>query len=123
MSWIEWTRTTLRPEEARRLLQEMDSSEAEALCRDGFAWSPGRIVWRTKDGQLRRARFTHGAHFETAAGCHYVTSSGTVRRISEAGGSPAACGDESALHISPKPRFERIARRCSPSHSGMLFLV
>ena len=50
------------------------------------------VIWRPVDGALRRARFTHCAHFETRHGALAVDSQGTVRALParDSASAPAA---------------------------------
>ncbi len=82
-TWIEWTRTRLTPPEVERELASLSSSETARLQSDGWLWIPARVLWIDPSGALRRARFTHGTHFETAKGDSYVDSAGNVEHRPE----------------------------------------
>ena len=81
--WIEWTRSILQPEEREELSARMTAEQSTALLERGYVWIPGAgIVWKpARGGPERRARFTHGIHFQTPSGEFYVNAEGQVRAI------------------------------------------
>ena len=61
--WIEWTRTRLRPQERQELWAALTSEQKAHLHERDYVWVEGvGVLWNPPDGDLRRARFTHGTH-------------------------------------------------------------
>jgi hypothetical protein len=80
--WIEWTRTGLEPREGERLLAATTPEQATHLREHDWVCVEGvGVVWWAPDGALRRARFTHGAYFETRQGEFYIDSKGHARAL------------------------------------------
>jgi hypothetical protein len=48
------------------------------------------VLWNPPDGDLRRARFTHGTHFQTQRGEFYIDSEGSARELSDRDGAKPA---------------------------------
>ena len=47
-----------------------------------YVWVKGSgVLWKTRDGALRRAQFTHGTYFRTERGEFYIDSDGSVREL------------------------------------------
>jgi len=68
-AWIDWTRTKLQPHEREDLLTALTSEQKEQLLERDYVWVKGiGVLWKPPDGALRRARFTHGTHFQTQRG-------------------------------------------------------
>ena len=88
--WIEWTRTRLQPQERRELLTALTSQQKAHLLEHDHVWVEGvGVLWKPPDGDLRRARFTHGTHFQTQRGEFYIDSEGSAReRASRSGDQP-----------------------------------
>jgi hypothetical protein len=83
--WIESTRTRLQPNEREDLLTALTSEQKEQLLEHDYVWMKGiGVLWKPLDGALRRARFTHGAHFTTERGEFYINSEGSVRELPRA---------------------------------------
>ena len=80
---IEWTRTRLSVQERDALLETLTSEQRAHLASHDYVW--GRdlgVLWNPPRGEaLRRARFTHGIHFETRNGMFYADSEGGVREL------------------------------------------
>jgi hypothetical protein len=77
--WVEWARTTLRPEERATLWTALTSQQQERLHTGGHVWAKELgVLWNDPSGNLRRARYTHGMHFETARGRFYIDSEGNA---------------------------------------------
>lgn len=95
--WIEWTRTTLTPGECAVLLAGLTLEQTAYLLEHDYVFDKGiGVLWRAPAGGLqRRARFTHGTHFETPRGGFYIDSEGSVREILRAEIGP---GRPSPLH-------------------------
>jgi hypothetical protein len=90
--WIEWTRTRLQPHERQELLTALTSEQKAHLLEHDYVWAEGvGVLWNPPDGELlRRARFTHGTHFQTQRGEFYIDSEGSAReRPSRSGDQPA----------------------------------
>ena len=92
--WIEWTRTRLQPQERHELLTALTaltSQQKAHLLEHDYVWVEGvGVLWNPPDGDLRRARFTHGTHFQTQRGEFYIDSEGSAReRPSRSGDQPA----------------------------------
>jgi hypothetical protein len=83
--WIEWTRTRLPPQERERLLTALTSQQKAHLLEHDYVWVEGiGVLWKSRDGDLlRRARFTHGTHFQTQRGEFYIDSEGSARKLSD----------------------------------------
>ena len=83
--WIEWTRTRLQPLERDELSTALTSEQKAHLLEHDYVWSEGDgVLWNPPHGDpLRRARFTHGAHFQTERGAFYIDSEGSVRELSD----------------------------------------
>ena len=80
--WLEWTRTTLSESEAEDLASSLTPDQRDQLAKQDHVWIRGTgVLFRDPVGQLRRARFTHGAHFETRHGELYIVSSGEAKRV------------------------------------------
>jgi hypothetical protein len=81
---IEWTRTRLQPREREELLTALTSEQKAHLLEHDYVWVEGvGVLWNPPDGDLlRRARFTHGTHFQTQRGEFYIDSEGSAREIS-----------------------------------------
>ena len=80
--WIEWTRTRLQPGERGDLLTALGVEQMAHLAEHDYVWVKGiGVLWNPPDGTLRRARFTHGAHFQTQRGEFYSDSAGSVREL------------------------------------------
>ena len=88
--WIEWTRTRLQPQERHELLTALTSQQKAHLLEHDYVWVEGvGVFWNSPDGDLRRARFTHGTHFRTPRGEFYIDSEGSAReRSSRSGDQP-----------------------------------
>ena len=81
--WIEWTRTRLQPQERQELLAALTSEQKAHLLERDHVWVEGvGVLWNPPDGDLRRARFTHGTHFQTQRGEFYIDSEGSARELS-----------------------------------------
>jgi hypothetical protein len=83
--WIEWTRTRLQPQEREELLTASTSEQKAHLLEHDYVWVEGvGVLWNPPHGDpLRRARFTHGTHFQTQRGEFYIDSQGSAREISD----------------------------------------
>jgi hypothetical protein len=89
--WIEWTRTRLQPQERQELLTALTSQQKAHLLEHDYVWVEGvGVLWNPPHGDpLRRARFTHGTHFQTQRGEFYIDSEGSAReRPSRSGDQP-----------------------------------
>jgi hypothetical protein len=82
---IEWTRTRLQPQERQELLAALTSEQKAQLLEHDYVWVEGvGVLWNPPDGELlRRARFTHGTHFQTQRGEFYIDSEGSARELSD----------------------------------------
>lgn len=77
---LEWTRTQLTPGERDELSNALTPAERAHLTLHDYVWVAGTgVLWHPPGGGLSRARFTHGIHFDTKRGEHYVDSEGSVR--------------------------------------------
>ena len=85
-----WSQTTLAPLERDALLRELTSVQRAQLEEHEHVWVAGTgVLWKHPNGDLRRARFTHGAHFRTKRGEFYIDSEGSARALVEQGpGAP-----------------------------------
>jgi hypothetical protein len=83
--WIKWTRTRLQPREREDLLTALTSQQKAWLLEHDYVWVEGvGVLWNPPDGgPLRRARFTHGTHFQTQRGEFYIDSEGSARELSD----------------------------------------
>jgi hypothetical protein len=83
--WIKWTRTRLQPQEREELLAALTSEQKAHLLEHDYVWAEGiGVLWNPADGELlRRARFTHGTHFQTQRGDFYIDSEGSARELSD----------------------------------------
>jgi hypothetical protein len=82
-SRCEWTRTHLLPRERDELSAALTPAQRAHLFSQDYVWVPGSgVLWKQPDGVLRRARFTHGVHFETQHGAFYMDSEGTAHTLS-----------------------------------------
>jgi hypothetical protein len=83
--WIKWTRTRLEPREREELLTALTSQQKAHLREHDSVWVEGvGVLWNPPDGDLlRRARYTHGTHFQTQRGEFYVDSEGSARELSD----------------------------------------
>lgn len=80
--WIAWTRTQLGPEERELLVAALTSEQSAQLSEHDWVWVERiGVLWNEPGGALRRARFTHGAYFETRRGEFYVDSEGSARAL------------------------------------------
>jgi len=81
--WIEWTRTRLQPGERADLLTALGVEQKAHLVEHDYVSVKGiGVLWNPPDGALRRARFTHGAHFQTQRGEFYIDSEGSAHELS-----------------------------------------
>ena len=81
-----WSQTTLAPLERDALLRTLTPLQIAQLEQHEHVWVAGTgVLWMHPDGALRRARFTHGAHFRTKRGEFYIDSEGCVRLLSKPG--------------------------------------
>jgi hypothetical protein len=82
--WIEWNQTTLQPHEREDLLAALTSVQKAYLLGHDYVWVEGvGVLWNPPHGDpLRRARFTHGTHFQTRRGEFYMDSEGSARELS-----------------------------------------
>jgi len=89
---IEWTRTRLQPQEREELLAALTSEQNAQLLERDYVWIGGTgVMWNPPNGELlRRARFTHGAYFQTQRGELYIDSEGSARELSNHGIDPPA---------------------------------
>jgi hypothetical protein len=79
-NWIRWNCTELEPEEREALLGSLTPAQQHQLLHNDYAWlERSGVMWRPPEGGLRRARFTHGAQFETKRGAFGVDAEGVVR--------------------------------------------
>jgi len=79
---IDWTRCALEPLEREDLLGALTRKQKTHLSLHDYVWVEGTgVLWKPPDGALRRARFTHGAHFQTRLGEFYIDSEGSVRAL------------------------------------------
>ena len=105
--WIEWTRTRLQPQERQELLTALTPEQNAHLLEHDYVWVEGvGVLWNPPDGDLRRARFTHGTHFQTQRGEFYIDSKGSAREISDHRfdyPASAASGSESLDNAVPRP--------------------
>jgi hypothetical protein len=83
MRGIEWTRTRLLPQEREELLTALTSQQKAHLLEHDYVWVEGvGVLWNPPYGEpLRRARFTHGTHFQTPRGEFYIDSEGSAREF------------------------------------------
>jgi hypothetical protein len=79
-NWIRWNRTELEPAEREALLGALTPAQQRSLLHHDYTWM-GRsgVLWLSPTGSLRRARFTHGAQFETKRGAFRMDAEGSVR--------------------------------------------
>ena len=84
--WIQWTRTRVTPGEWAELSADLTSEQSAHLVEHGYVFVEGvGVLWRPPHGgSPRRARFTHGTHFETALGQFYIEVGGRVRELPRA---------------------------------------
>ena len=87
-SRCEWTRTHLLPRERDELTAALTSAQQAHLSLHDYVWVPGSVLWKQPDGVLRRARFTHGTHFETQRGEFYMDSEGSAHALSRTAATP-----------------------------------
>jgi len=81
--WIEWTRTMLQQGERDDLLTALTAEQESHLLEHDYVWvNKVGVLWKSTDGAMRRARFTHGTHFRTKHGEFYVDSEGSVSGLS-----------------------------------------
>ena len=78
-NWVHWNRTELDLAERAALLGALTPEQKHELLHNDYAWL-GRsgLMWQPPQGDLRRVRFTHGAHFETRFGAFHVDAEGEV---------------------------------------------
>ena len=89
-NWIRWNSTELAPEERENLLAGLAPAQRHQLLQNDYAWlDRAGVLWRSPEGDLRRARFTHGACFETIAGTFRIDAEGTVSAVSVRSGEPS----------------------------------
>jgi hypothetical protein len=82
VGWTDWARTELGPEERENIRAALSTDQQQRLADDHYVWVAGvGILWTPPDRALRRARFTHGFHFDTENGEFYVDSAGNTRRM------------------------------------------
>ena len=80
---IDWRATGLAPREREDLLTALTPEQNQHLLEYDYVWIEGTgVLWKPPSGALRRARFTHGAHFRTGRGEFYIDSEGGVRELS-----------------------------------------
>jgi hypothetical protein len=85
----DWTRTHLLPRERDELSAALTPVQRAHLCSQDYVWVPGSgVLWNQPDGVLRRARFTHGVHFETQRGAFYMDSEGTAHPLPGCAATP-----------------------------------
>ena len=83
--WIDWTRTRLQPQEREDLLAALTPEQKANLLEHYYVWVKGvGVLWKPPDGALRRARFTHGTHFQTQRGEFCIDSNGSVGELRRA---------------------------------------
>jgi hypothetical protein len=82
--WIDWTRTRPQPQEREDLLSALTSEQKAHLLEHDYVWVEGvGVLCNPPDSDLRRARFTHGTHFQTQRGDFYIDSEGSARELSD----------------------------------------
>jgi hypothetical protein len=102
---IDWTRTKLQPHEREELLTALTSEQKEQLLEHDYVWVKGTgVLWKPPDGALRRARFTHGTHFQTQRGEFYIDSDGSVRELLPAEATEGESSHEAETVARPNPR-------------------
>jgi hypothetical protein len=71
----------------------VDGEQKAHLLEHDYVWVEGvGVLWNPPDGDLRRARFTHGTHFQTQRGEFYIDSEGSAREPPESFWRPAGKG-------------------------------
>jgi hypothetical protein len=81
-----WTQTTLASLERDALLRALTPVQRAQLEEHQHVWVAGTgVLWMHPDGDLRRARFTHGTHFRTKRGEFYIDSEGNAQELTKQG--------------------------------------
>jgi hypothetical protein len=107
---IEWSRTRLTPQERAESLAALTPPQKEQLRERDYVFARGiGVLWMAPDGALRRARFTHGTHFETVRGEFYIDSEGSVRELLRAEPTEGRPGRPVALFLGQRVLFDRDA--------------
>jgi hypothetical protein len=88
-SRCEWTQTHLLPRERDELSAALTPVQRAHLLSQDYVWVPGSgVLWKQPDGVLRRARFTHGTHFQTQRGEFYMDSEGSAHALPSTAATP-----------------------------------
>jgi hypothetical protein len=79
------TATGLEPQERDALLAALTPKQNAYLLEHDYVFVEGvGVLWKPPHGEsLRRASFTHGAHFETQYGGFYIDSRGIGKSLQE----------------------------------------
>jgi chaperonin GroES len=89
-NWVRWNTTELAPEDRESLLGGLTHTQRHQLLQNDYVWlERAGVVWRSREGSLRRARFTHGASFETIAGQFRIDAEGSVSPVPARSDEPA----------------------------------
>ncbi len=106
---IEWTRTRLQPQERQELLTALTSEQKAQLLEHDYVWVEGvGVLWNPPDGDLlRRARFTHGTHFQTQGGEFHIDSEGGARELSNHGIGPLDAGSLPGESLEHRTQLEQ----------------
>ena len=83
--WIEWSRTRLPPQDREALSTALTPEQKAHLLEHDYVWVKGvGVLWNPPQGDpLRRARFTHGTHFQTRRGEFYIDSEGSACQLAD----------------------------------------
>jgi hypothetical protein len=92
-SFVEWSRSDLDAVERGAPLGGLTPAQRHCLLENDYVWlERAGVIWTPPDGQLRRARFTHYANFETRRGPFRIDSEGRVGDTSPPDAPPSPPG-------------------------------
>ncbi|HEU4430331.1 MAG TPA: hypothetical protein VFT98_16340 [Myxococcota bacterium] len=85
-NWVRWNRTELELAEREALLGALTQEQQRQLLHNDYVWVERcGVIWRPREGDLRRARFTHSTVFETKRGAFRIDADGGVHDARSAG--------------------------------------
>jgi hypothetical protein len=93
-NWVRWNATELDSATREELLGALTPEQQRQLLHNDYVWVERTgVIWRAAEGDLRRARFTHGAQFETRRGAFHIDAEGHVQEAFAGPRSSHRAGD------------------------------
>jgi hypothetical protein len=93
-NWVRWNATELDSADRAQLLGALTPEQQRQLLHNDYVWVERcGVMWRAPEGDLRRARFTHGMQFETRRGAFRMDAEGSVIQSFASPREPGRAGD------------------------------